>query len=266
MHNIHAFGIDLQRDFCDPDGALFVPGADQDSVRTAQMIRRLGRKVSQINMTLDSHNVFDIAHPSFWKDSNGNNPAPYATISADDVKSGAWTPVRPELRSYVTDYLSALNANGRYPHTIWPPHCLMGTEGFALHADVADAIHEWAEMSRRTINFVSKGSNYKTEHFSAVRAEVPDPTDPSTQVNTSLIQTLESADEIVLFGQASSHCVSNTVRDIASAFSNPDYVKKIVCLTDAMSPVTGFESFADDFLRDLTAMGMRTSTTADYLR
>ncbi len=38
--------IDPQNDFCDKNGALFVPGADDDMIRLAGMIRRLKDKCS----------------------------------------------------------------------------------------------------------------------------------------------------------------------------------------------------------------------------
>ncbi len=112
---------------------------------------------------------------------------------------------------------------------------------------------------------MTKGSNLWTEHFSAVQAEVPDPEDPDTQVNARLIDTLERADVILLAGEAGSHCLANTVRDIAAEFSDPTYVAKMVLLTDATSPVPGFEAYQDEFLRDLAGLGMRTSTTTEFL-
>ena len=65
---------------------------------------------------------------------------------------------------------------------------------------------------------------------------------------------------------ALSHCVANTVRDIANEFGDDSYVKKLVLLTDASSSVTGFESMGDDFVREMVARGMQTSTTVDFLR
>jgi len=100
---------------------------------------------------------------------------------------------------------------------------------------------------------------------------VPDPSDPSTQINAPLIRTLEQADVILLAGEALSHCVANTVRDIAKNFGDPRYVKKMVLLTDASSPVgdppgtTMFTDFANDFVRDMKALGMQTATTTDFL-
>ena len=114
-------------------------------------------------------------------------------------------------------------------------------------------------------DFVTKGSNPWTEHFSAVQAEVPDPADPGTQVNTGLIHTLEEADIILLAGEALSHCLAHTVTDVATHFADPRYVNKMVLLTDASSPVTGFEAQGDTFLRELKGRGMRTATTRDFL-
>ncbi|MBC7807742.1 MAG: hypothetical protein H7145_16540, partial [Akkermansiaceae bacterium] len=64
--------IDPQVDFCDgPKGTLFVAGADDDTRRLAAMVRRLGKRVDDYHVTLDSHRIVDVAHPIFWKDSAG---------------------------------------------------------------------------------------------------------------------------------------------------------------------------------------------------
>ena len=44
--------VDPQNDFCDPNGALYVPGAEEDSKRLAETIKRLRNKISHINVTL----------------------------------------------------------------------------------------------------------------------------------------------------------------------------------------------------------------------
>ena len=89
--------------------------------------------------------------------------------------------------------------------------------------------------------------------------------DPSTQINTRFINTLEEADLVAISGEAGSHCLANTVRDIVEGFSDPSYVKKLVLLEDATSPVTGFEDLQSQFVDDLTQMGMQVSTTEDFL-
>jgi nicotinamidase/pyrazinamidase len=262
--NFHLLVIDPQMDFCDPHGALYVPGADQDMNRLAALVRRLRNKWTQIHVTLDSHRKVDISHPIWFKDSMGGHPAPFTVISAADLETGRWTTTMPGAHKRTLAYLRALAATGRYPHVIWPYHCLIGDDGHKVWPALSAAIHEWEERFL-TVDFVTKGSNPWTEHFSAVQAEVPDPTDPTTQINTELVRTLEQADLIVLAGEALSHCLANTVRDIANTFTDPKYVAKLVLLTDASSNVKGFESYGESFVRELSAKGMRLATTTDLV-
>jgi nicotinamidase-related amidase len=262
---LHLLIIDPQNDFCNPAGSLFVPGADSDMDRLAMMIDRLRPKLDDIHITLDSHRMVDISHPLWWRGSAGVNPAPFTQITAGEVEAGTWTTAMPGARTRSLEYLRALEATGRYPHVVWPEHCLIGDEGHNVDPKLAAAIHEWEHHRFAMADFVTKGSNPWTEHFSAVQAEVPDPMDPSTQVNASLIHTLEEADLILLAGEALSHCLANTVRDVADHFTDPRYIEKMVLLTDASSSVPGFDSLGADFLRDMTTRGMRTATTADFL-
>lgn len=261
---IHLVVIDPQKDFCSPSGSLHVPGAQQDMDRLAVMIRRLAPRLDDIHVTLDSHRRVDISHPVWFRDANGDAPPPFTAVTAADVESGRWLPTLPSTHARTTAYLRELERSGRYGHVIWPEHCLIGSEGHNVVEPVFDALHEWSARFA-LVDFVTKGSNPWTEHFSAMRAEVPDPADPSTQLNAGLLDTLEQADVVLLAGEASSHCLANTVRDIAASFSDPRAVEKLVLLTDATSPVPGFAHLAEAFVRDLTAAGMKTSTTTDFL-
>lgn len=268
--NVHLLVIDPQNDFCDPNGSLFVGGADEDMKRLAAMVQRLKDKLDDVHITLDSHRKVDISHPIWWKNASGKHPDPFTIISVDDMKNGTWTTTMPSYRSRTLEYLLALDTGGRYPHVIWPEHCLIGSEGQGVFPELYGAVQDWEERFALT-DYVTKGSNPWTEHFSAVQAEVPDPTDPTTQVNTRLIETLAQADIILLAGEALSHCLANTVRDIAANFSDPAYVQKLVLLTDASSPVadppgtTLFTDLTAKFLADLKGQGMKTSTTVDVL-
>lgn len=267
--NIQLLLIDPQRDFCDKNGSLFVPGATEDMDRVAIMIRRLKSKIDDIHVTLDSHRLVDIAHPIWFKDSSGNHPAPFTMITAADMKAGRWMTTNPAFYARTLAYLEALESGGRYPHVIWPPHCLIGTEGHTVMPNLVDALTEW-EQQFAMVDYVTKGSNPWTEHFSAVQAEVPDPEDPSTQLNTRLIETVQEADIILVAGEARSHCVANTIRDMAANFDAAT-VAKMVLLTDAMTDVgdppgtTLFSDMGKAFIRDLMALGAKTSTTVDFL-
>ncbi|MFN0124536.1 MAG: hypothetical protein ACKV2V_28885 [Blastocatellia bacterium] len=255
--------IDPQIDFCDPaTGALYVPGAEHDMRRLAALIRRLGQDISAIHVTLDSHHEIHIAHPIFWRDRDGAHPAPFTAITRAEVESGAWMATRADLQPHALRYVRELETNGRYQLTIWPPHCLIGSQGHAVFPDLFAALREW-EQGFACVDYIHKGSNRLTEHYSAVQADVPDPADPDTQLNTRLIKALADADQIVIAGEARTHCVASTVRDIVDHLKPAD-VAKITLLRDAASDIPGFEIHARAFLADMTARGARLSTTTEF--
>ena len=278
--NVQLVIVDPQVDFCDPRGALFVPGADRDMERLAGLVDRLAGAIDDVHVTMDSHRIVDISHPVWWKRvGDGRRPAPFTILGLDAAgrvvaldagtlapTAEEYTTTRPSFLQRSKDYLAALTAGKRYPHVIWPPHCLIGTPGHNVHPALVPALRRWEEGSFAMVDYVTKGSNPFTEHFSGVKAEVPDPKDPSTQMNTGLIRTLEEADIVAVAGEALSHCVANTVRDIAACFSDPKYVTKIVLLLDATSNVGGFEAFGEAFLAEMAAKGMKTDTCAGFMR
>jgi nicotinamidase-related amidase len=256
--------IDPQVDFCDPKGALYVPGAERDMERLAKMVRRTNDKLDDIHVTLDSHHWIHVAHPIFWKDSRGRHPAVFTRISRADVEQGIWTATVPGMYRRALDYVRKLEENGRYQLTIWPPHCLIGSAGHAVFPCLYQALQQWEERFA-FVDYVTKGSNIATEHYSAVQADVPDATDPSTQINTELIRILQNADVVAVAGEALTHCLANTVRDIAGNFGDDRFVSKMVLLTDATSGIPGFESVGDAFISEMTARGLQLSTTAEFL-
>lgn len=264
--NINLVIIDPQVDFCDPHGALSVAGADKDTTRLADFIKKNVSRINGINVTLDSHHRMHIAHPMWWINSNGEHPTPFTLITVDDVLNGKWRSYNPGFQKRSEAYVKALADGGRYVLCIWPPHCIIGTAGHAIMPELNEAIEAW-ELGRFAIaNMVTKGSNMFTEHYSAVKADVDDPEDSTTKLNEKLVKLLRDTDvdtDILIGGQARSHCVANTIRDIAKEFSD-DQIKRFVLLTDASSDVTGFESFGEDFVKEMTAKGMRLSTTTTY--
>jgi len=271
--------IDPQKDFCteseevsgvEMKGALFVPGANEDMIRVAEMIDRIGPKLNDIHATLDSHHYVDIAHPIFWINSEGKNPDPFTIIVASDVKNGVWRTTNPAFQKRAEEYVFSLEANARYPLCIWPPHCLIASWGYSVHARLFESLLKW-ESDFAMVDYVTKGSNFWTEHYSAVQADVPDPQDPGTMLNMDLIQTLEQADIILLAGEARSHCLANTVTDIADNFGEEN-IKKMILLKDATTDVadlpgsTMFSDMGNAFVTNLTGRGMQVSTTTEFLQ
>jgi len=256
--------IDPQYDFCDPNGSLFVAGADDDMTRLAAMVTRIKNKLDDIHVTLDSHHLVDIAHPIFWLTSVGVNPDPFTIITNDDLNKGLFRTTYPPMQSRASEYVKSLEDNGRYPLCIWPPHCLIGSYGGAVVSSLYESLLNW-EKDFAIVDYVTKGSNFWTEHYSAVQADVPDSEDPDTQLNMRLIETLQNADIILLAGEARSHCLANTVIDIANNFGEEN-IKKMVLLEDATSDVATFESVGEDFVKTMVARGMQISTTVDFLK
>jgi len=283
---IHLLLIDPQNDFCDiptdlqpanplvaadPQGniariapALPVPGAHADMIRVANLIERIGDKLYDIHVTMDSHNPLDIAHPTWWRNEKGDMPAPFTLISEDDVLNGVWRARNPLAQAHSVKYVKSLKTKGRHVLIIWPEHCLIGQWGHNVHASVADSLNTWARKRLEVVDYVTKGSNALTEHYSAVQAEVPDPSDPSTMLNSRLITTLSQADVILIAGEALSHCVASTVRDIADNFGEEN-IKKMVLLTDCASSVSGFENLGEQFIADMKLLGMQTALSTDFL-
>jgi len=257
------FIIDMQEDFCNPKGGLFVPGADEDAKRVAKMVDENINNIGDINITLDSHNRVHIAHPIWWVNSEGNNPDPFTLISVEDVMNGKWRSYNPSFQQKSLDYVNTLAANGRYLLCIWPYHCLIGTPGHNVVPELMDALLKW-EDKFRLVNKVTKGSNIFTEHYSAVKADVEDPEDKTTMLNEKLVNALKDGDDdILIVGEALSHCVANTIRDVADTFSD-EQVKRFVFMEDACSNVPTFEKLGEDFVNEMTAKGMQISTTDKY--
>lgn len=271
MQNIQLLIIDPQVDFCDPKGALFVTGADEDMTRLAAMVSRIGDKISQIRVTLDCHHEVDVAHPVFWVDSKGNNPGDYdfVLISDEDVRNGTWTPFNPRYKDRMLKYVETLKQKDNFQLCVWPPHCLIGTPGNNVYPELASALQKWSRSRPNNVHYVSKGSNLFTEHYGAIEAEVPDSEDYTTQINTQLIDALMKADTILVAGEAGSHCLKTTVEQIADKFGDDSYVQNLVLLTDATSPVihpvVDFPAVQQQFIDNMVARGMRTSTTVDFL-
>lgn len=271
MKKIHLLVIDPQNDFCDiSKAALPVPGANADMERLATLIGRIGRKLEDIHVTLDSHRLVDISHAIWWKDQNGNRPAPYTIISADDVRNSIWTSRIPAFRKRSLEYVESLESDGKYQLCIWPPHCRIATWGHNVHTALNDALQEWSDKEFAMVDYVTKGSNPWTEHYGAMQAEVPDPSDPGTALNTDFLRMLSEADIVLVAGEALSHCLKETVSQIADNIGE-EHIKKFHILTDCTSPIPAvpggpdFPAISEAWLKEMEKRGMVLVKSTDFL-
>jgi nicotinamidase/pyrazinamidase len=253
--------IDPQNDFCDTSGSLYVPGADEDCARLSAMVRRLDARLSSIHVTMDTHHVFHIAHPIFWVDREGNHPAPYTIITSSLVRDGVWRASVPQYQHYAAEYINTLEKTGKYNLCVWPPHCLIGSRGHDIYEELLKTLIEWENgVPGRIVDYTYKGSNVRTEHYSAIRAEVSDAADPGSRTNFALIERLKTADNILIAGEALSHCVANTVRDLITCIP----ADKLIVLTDVSSNVPGFEALGKEFMDEVTRQGVRLMASTEF--
>lgn len=278
---IHLVIIDPQRDFMDlPGSALPVPGANDDMSRLATFIGRVGRKIEDIHVTLDSHRIIDIAHPAMWQNQDGQPPDWYTIITTEDIRSKIWLPrnanAKPQdlggktIGEYALWYAEQLEVNANYPLMIWPPHCLIGTPGHNVHPELMASLLDWETKRFASVDFVTKGTNVWTEHYGALQAEVPMASDPDSGLKTQFLEILASADIVVVAGEALSHCVKSTVTQIADNIG-VEHVKKFYILTDCTSPVAqppggpDFPAIAKAWLKEMEGRGMTLTTSTTFL-
>ncbi len=266
--HVHLLLIDMQVDFCHPGGSLYVPGALGDVQRVVEFIYRNAGHISQITCSLDSHLPSQIFSPGWWADAEGNHPAPFTIIGADDVQSGRWQPlVEPD---WSRAYVARLEREHKKLLTIWPYHVLIGSPGHMLDPELWSAV-VWHSIARKTHPvWMHKGSNPLTEHYSIIQPEVPAPGAPGGGKNQAFLNELAEADLIIVGGEAMSHCVLETVEDLVEAFGDqPETLRKVLFLADCTSPVVhpaiDFRAIAAARLAEFEQMGVRlvVSTEVD---
>src|SRR5579859_367507 len=255
---ILAWLVDVQVDFVFPApvGHLSVPNAVEDTRRTVEWLYRNVQSITHIAASLDTHFPFHIFYPSWWQNDQGEHPAPYTIVSAEDVHSGKWKAVtEPEWSRY---YVDTLESGGKKQLMIWPFHCIEGTVGRALVPALSEAIvyHSAARMDQPT--YLPKGTIAQTEFYSVVEPEVKYPDHPEGRLNTRFLEIVEGFDLIYIAGQARSHCVLETMHSIVRHFSanNSDVLGKIRFLNDCTSSIPGFEETTEAQLKRFEAQGV----------
>ena len=248
--------VDVQNTFCIPNFELYVAGrsgtgAVDDNRRLCEFIYRNLGTLTQITATMDTHQAMQIFHAIFLVDEHGEHPAPYTSVSAEDVRAGKWK-FNPALASHfgitaeegqerLKHYTTRLEQKGKYALTIWPYHSMLGGIGHALVSSVEEALffHSVARLSPP--HFEIKGDRSFTEHYSVFGPEVEK--GPKGEAlgehNDKFVSMLKEVDRLVIAGQAKSHCVAFTISDLLSDLQkeDPALARKIYLLEDCTSPV-----------------------------
>jgi len=286
--DMHVLLIDEQKDFCFPEGSLYVGGrsgrgALEDNRRIAEFIYANLGAITNITATMDSHFAFQIFFPSFWVDENEQPLSAHRIVTAADIDAGRARPNPamakwlcngnyPWLLKQVRHYVQELEKAGKYQLYLWPPHCILGSDGHALVGVIHEArmFHSFARIAQSSVEV--KGGNPLTENYSVLRPEVLGRFDgqPLAQRNTLFIKTLLTADAVVIAGQAASHCVKSTIEDLLGeiAAQDPSLARKVYILTDCMSAVAipdGKGGFVADFTPQAEAALQRFADAGMHL-
>ncbi|MBI5209655.1 MAG: nicotinamidase [Elusimicrobia bacterium] len=290
---VHLLLIDAQKDFCFPKGTLYVAGrsgqgAVDDSRRIAEFVYRNLPHLTSITTTMDTHFAYQIFFPSFWVDRDGGPLTPFREISADQIGRGE---VRPApimakwlcqgnytwLLKQTLHYCAELEKAGKYKLYLWPPHCLLGSDGHALAGVIHEArlFHSFVRGAQSWVEV--KGGNPLTENYSVLRPEVLTRHDgaPLAQRNALFLKSLLASDAVVIAGQAASHCVKSSIDDLLGEIlaQDPSLAAKVYILTDCMSSVTvpdgkggfaaDFTAQAEDAFQRFAGAGMRLVRSTD---
>lgn len=258
--------IDVQNTFCIPDHELYVAGrsgtaAVDDNRRLAAFVYRNLGIVSRIVPTLDTHQAMQVFHAVFLIDADGNHPAPYSQVSADDVRAGRWRfnpRVAPSLgitpdygQRHLEHYTARLAQSGKLAMTVWPYHAMLGGIGHALVPAIEEAVFFHTQARSAQCDFHVKGRNPLTEHYSVLGPEVetgPDG-DRIAEHTSRILDYVRDYDAVGIAGQAKSHCVAWTVEDLLNDIRkvDPGLAGKVHLIEDCTSPVVapGLD-FTDD--------------------
>jgi nicotinamidase-related amidase len=165
-------------------------------------------------------------------------------------------------------YTEELERAGKKTLCVWPEHCIIGSWGHGMQVDLFEAVQRWERKRFGFKDAVAKGVNIYTEHYGALKAEVPDASDRTTELNRDFLTVLQQADIIAFAGEAASHCVLETINQIAT-FIGDEHLAKCHILTDCMSPVihpaVDFPAITQQFFDDMVQRGMTLTTSVDFL-
>lgn len=284
---VFLMGIDIQKDFCFPEGTLYVAGqsgtgAVDDSARIADFIYRNLSYITKIIPTLDTHLAYQIFFAPFWMKADGSPVSPNTPITVADIDLGKYQVSQLAaaaldldyvwLMQYARHYCAELEKTDKQALFIWPFHCMLGTPGHSLVGVVEEAAMFHAFARGASLIPEIKGGNPLTENYSPLRPEVLVAHDGKViaQKSAKLIKAVHESDRIIVLGQAKSHCVAEFIKDtlVELKAKDPALAKKVYIVEDGMSSVVipgvvDFTQQGDDAVKKFMAADMHVVKSTD---
>ncbi|KIP12796.1 hypothetical protein PHLGIDRAFT_488857 [Phlebiopsis gigantea 11061_1 CR5-6] len=170
--------VDVQEDFCPPNGALAVPD---------------GRAIlPAVHALLAQPFALKVATQDY-------HPAKHVSFATNHAGAAPFT-------SSVT-IANPANPRETYASTLWPPHCVAGTRGAALVAGLdAPGVFD---------TVVRKGTDPRVEMYSAFRSPLRDPPLASAVSELGALLRRAGVERVVVVGLAGDYCVKCSAVDAA---------------------------------------------------
>ncbi len=276
-------GIDWQNDFVIPDksqvpdgepyGSLSVPGAKGDIERWTRFIYDNLAKITRIMLSVDTHYPRQIFHRSMWCDENGAPVAPYTMITPADLASGKFRFVGGNPKKAM-DCVNSLEKAGKGGVFIWPDHCIAGTPGWNLEAQLMQMVSFHSAARNVDPIFAFKGTDRYSEMYGILEPEY-NPNGIVTKVILDAIASFDPStgdlqsmkwDKIIIGGEAGSHCLLESTKQILKRFKGyPEVTQRIYVLEDCTSPVAGFEQQMKDAFDEFKRQGANIVKSTDLI-
>lgn len=187
------FIVDPQNDFVNPEGSLYVKGAERAIDNICLFIQN--NDIDRIIISQDTHQYFHVGHSEFWE----GDPQPGTVINnPEDIMSGKYQPKINNIDPVTgKPAVCVLNREGQI--NIWPHHCIEGSWGCALPERLVVSLNKWAAENKTRYEIYQKGLNPECESFSLF--------DDTTM-------SFEGTTKLYICGFCKDFCVYNTLKDI----------------------------------------------------
>lgn len=211
--------IDPQNDFTNPEGSLYVKGAEKAVSNICKFIYT--QKPDDILISQDTHQKFNIGFPLFWD----RELKPFDKIKISDILENKIKPVK--LRDdWEEDFKKQFKGKESETITIWPYHCLEGSWGWCFPDSLVSALNDWGlyNPGHKQYEVYQKGYIPEIESYSILSdcrfsAEFPDLLD-------------NDYDKIYVAGFCKDICVAESLKDLRQYKHFKD---KFVFLDNCMS-------------------------------